>query len=72
MTMKTLFAIALLALTFTTGFTCSKNPPETTKTEPATQESAQPSQEQMAQPPVEGAAEQPAGAGGAPTESETK
>ena len=62
MNMKSLFAIAILALTFTTGFTCSKNTPEAVRKEsPAAgvnagsmeNMQAQPSQEQMAQPPSE-------------------
>ncbi|MBL7543489.1 MAG: acylneuraminate cytidylyltransferase [Bdellovibrionaceae bacterium] len=57
--MKLLLAVSLLALTLTTGFTCSKNTPEAPKTEtPAQQEpqaAGQPSQEQMAQPVGEGA-----------------
>ncbi len=63
--MKLLVIASLIALSFTTGFTCSKNTPEAAKTEaPAAQPAAgeqpaaQPSQEQMAQPAAgaEGAA----------------
>lgn len=64
--MKTIVVAALLALSFTTGFTCSKNTPA----EPAAQTAA-PAQEQMAQPaaPAEG---QPAAATApaAPTEGQ--
>ena len=41
---KTLVAASVLALAFTTGFTCSKNQPS------ATQPATTPSQEQMAAP----------------------
>lgn len=68
--MKLLVIASLIALSFTTGFTCSKNTPEAAKTEaPAAQPAAteqqpaaQPSQEQMAQPAAgaDGAAAQPA------------
>lgn len=59
--MKLLVIASIIALSFTTGFTCSKNTPEAAKTEaPAAgeQPAAQPSQEQMAQPAAgaEGAA----------------
>lgn len=47
--MKIAVAAALLALAFTTGFTCSKNNPA----EPPAQTEAAPPQEQMA-PPTEG------------------
>ena len=78
--MKSLVAIALLALTFTTGFTCSKNTPEPAKTEaPPAQEAptdatqGQPSQEQMAQPPADsGQPADGAGAHAAPAEGEAK
>lgn len=53
--MKSIVVLALIALAFTTGFTCSKNTP----TEQPAQQSA-PAQEQMTAPP----ADQPA----APTE----
>ncbi len=77
--MKSLFAIAIVALTLMTGFTCSKNTPETVKNDapPAgSMDTAQPqpSQEQMAQPPTEPT--QPAVTGGsgpaADPEPETK
>lgn len=42
--MRALFIISLLALSFTTGFTCSKHSPE------APQAAAPPAQEQMAAP----------------------
>ncbi len=56
--MKSLFALAVVALTLMTGFTCSKNTPEAVKNEaPAAgymdTAQPQPSQEQMAQPPSE-------------------
>lgn len=47
--MKTLLISALVALAFTTGFTCSKNAPE------ATAPAETPAQEQLAAP-AEGAA----------------
>jgi len=49
--MKSLLVTALIALAFTTGFTCSKNTP----TEQPAQEAA-PAQEQMAAPAAEGQA----------------
>lgn len=53
--MKLLLAMSVIALTLTTGFTCSKNTPENTQATPPAQEqpAAQPSQEQMAQPATE-------------------
>lgn len=59
--MKSLIAIALIALTLTTGFTCSKNTPEAAKTDAPAQgmSETQPSQEQMAQPPADPAIPQP-------------
>lgn len=56
--MKVLVVVSLIALTLTTGFTCSKNPPPeaTQNSAPAQDPAAQPSQEQMAQPaPADGA-----------------
>lgn len=50
--MKAILVVAVLALAFTTGFTCSKHSPESAQTAPA--------QEQMAAPPAE--------AGSAPAE----
>lgn len=44
--MKKILAVTLLALSFATGFTCSKKAPEP-------MESAAPAQEQMATPPGE-------------------
>lgn len=58
--MKLIVAVALMALAFTTGFTCSKNTP----TEQPAQQSA-PAQEQMTPPPAEAPAE---GAPAAPAE----
>lgn len=63
--MKTLVVLSLIALSFATGFTCSKNAPEAAKTEAP----AQQNQEQMAQPaaaPAEGAAAPAAGTEAAP------
>ena len=58
--MKLLLVVSLFALTLTTGFTCSKNTPESVKSETPAQDSnsaqpgaAQPTQEQMAQPSAE-------------------
>lgn len=67
--MKSIVVASLIALAFTTGFTCSKNQP-TTETAPA------PTQEQMAAPaetgaPAEGTTAPAEGAPVAPTE-ETK
>lgn len=64
-TMKTIVIAAVVALAFTTGFTCSKNQPA---------ETAAPTQEQMAAPadaaaPAEGAA--PADGMAAPAEGTT-
>jgi hypothetical protein len=62
--MKSIVVASLIALAFTTGFTCSKNQP-TTEAQPA----ATPTQEQMAAPaapaenngaPADGAAAAPA------------
>lgn len=51
---KTIVVAALLALSFTTGFTCSKNTPETTTTT-TTETVAPPAQDQMGTPaPGEG------------------
>lgn len=66
--MKQIVIASLIALAFTTGFTCSKN-------QPATEAPAAPTQEQMAAPteggaPAEGTAA-PTDAPAAPTE-ETK
>lgn len=55
--MKAILAVALLALSFTTGFTCSKNAP--TEGEKTTQE-APANQEQMATPPAAQPEAQPA------------
>lgn len=38
--MKAIVIVALLALSFTTGFTCSKNQPEQTEATPAATEAA--------------------------------
>lgn len=60
--MKALLIAALVALSFTTGFTCSKNNPEATAPEAA------PAQEQMAAP-AEGTPAAPAEGTAAPTEA---
>lgn len=61
--MKSIFAVLVLLVAFTTGFTCSKNtPPPTTEEVPA---QATPATEV---PPVDGAA-QPPPAGDAPAET---
>lgn len=75
--MKLLVALAALALTLTTGFTCSKNTPEVAKTEAPAQENTeagqnQPSQEQMAQPPAESAPTAPQPEEAAQPEGESK
>jgi hypothetical protein len=71
--MKLLIAVSIIALTLTTGFTCSKNTPVEPQVQaPAQQDpAATPSQEQMAQPaaPTEGA---PAAEPTAPAEGEKK
>ena len=66
--MKLVVSLAIIALAFTTGFTCSKNTPEEVKTEAPAQPTEAPpeTQEQMAQPPAEGAA--PTETAPAPTE----
>ncbi len=52
--MRTVVVVALLALSFTTGFTCSKNTPTETVQQPAQEEMAAPQPtEEMA--PAEGA-----------------
>lgn len=65
--MKALLVTALLALSFTTGFTCSKNAPEaaapTEATQPAAEATATPAEGTTAAP-TEGAA-----ATAAPTET---
>ncbi len=65
--MKALLVTALLALSFTTGFTCSKNAPEaaapTEATQPAAEATATPAEGTTAAP-TEGAA-----ATAAPTEA---
>ena len=75
--MKNIVIASLIALAFTTGFTCSKNQPTTTNVEtPA----AAPTQEQMAAPaapaeagaPAEGTAAPAEGAPAAPAAEETK
>jgi len=58
---KTITIAALFALSFATGFTCSKNAPEQTKQETPAQP-ADAAQAQMATPPAEG---QPADAAAA-------
>lgn len=58
--MKALLVTALLALSFTTGFTCSKNAPEAA----APTEATQPTAEATPAAPTEGAA-----ATAAPTEA---
>lgn len=62
--MRTIVVASLLALSFTTGFTCSKNQPA---------ETAAPAQEQMAAPAETAAPAAPADAApaAAPTEAAT-
>lgn len=62
---KTITIAALFALSFATGFTCSKNAPEQTKQE-APAQPADAAQAQMATPPAEGQPAQPADAAQAP------
>ncbi len=67
--MKTLVVASLIALAFTTGFTCSKNAPEEVKPQeqmaaPAEQAPAAPAEGQPAAAPAEGQA--------APAEGQTK
>lgn len=64
--MKTLLVTALLALSFTTGFTCSKNAPEAAAPTEATQPTAEatPAPTETSVAPTEGAA-----ATAAPTET---
>ena len=46
--MKAIVIVALLALSFTTGFTCSKNQPEQTEATPAATTEAAPAEGQPA------------------------
>lgn len=59
--MKKVMIASLLALSFATGFTCSKHTPE----QPAAEAPA-PAQEQMATPPADGAAPAAPAEGAAP------
>ncbi len=52
--MRSVVIVALLALSFTTGFTCSKNTPTETTQAPAQEEMAAPPAPETA-PPTEGA-----------------
>jgi len=59
--MKLIVAAALIALAFTTGFTCSKNTPAPEATAPAEAPAAAPAEGQMA-PPTDAPADVPAAA----------
>lgn len=70
--MKALLVTALLALSFTTGFTCSKNAPEAAAPTEATQPTAEATPaptEGTTAAPTEGAAATAAPAQTAPTET---
>ena len=74
--MKALVITALLALSFTTGFTCSKNAPEASKTETTTTTETTMTAETTPAAPAEGmpvapAEANPAGTSAAPA-TETK
>lgn len=64
LSMKALLVTALLALSFTTGFTCSKNAPEAAAPTEATQPTAETAPTEGTAAPTEGAA-----ATAAPTEA---